>query len=251
MFTNSSSYLGGPSGRPGQQQYGQQQPSYGQQQPPYGQQQQQQSLQPQPTGFGGQPSPFGQPSPMQPQYTGMPMASGTLQPQATGYPGQQMQQQQQFNQQQLNHQQFQQPVTPQYTGYPPQARQQQQQQQAPYQQPQQTAQQTVPTPAQAPAPRQRPQPTGMTSSAVADSLRGDSSSANGRTPPMPSERLYFMPFDNQTTYWELFTRAGASKNTALPADSVVPLLKISKLDQNVLADIWYAPFCGCCHLDMP
>ncbi|KAF1997988.1 hypothetical protein P154DRAFT_524315 [Amniculicola lignicola CBS 123094] len=101
MFSGSNSYLGaGNSARPGQPQYGQQQPSF--QQQPGGFQGQ---LGPQPTGFGA--------APVQSQFTGFPaqpqQQPQQQQPQFTGYPGQQAQTFQQAAQQQ-----------PFQTGAPPQ-----------------------------------------------------------------------------------------------------------------------------------
>ncbi|GAB7349676.1 hypothetical protein MBLNU459_g0348t1 [Dothideomycetes sp. NU459] len=229
MFSNSSSYLGGNSGRPGQQQQPPQQ--YGQQQPAYGQQQ---SLQPQPTGFAGQPSPFGQSAQMQPQYTGMPMPGGALQAQATGYPGQQPPPQQQ---------QFQQPMMPQYTGYPPQAQQQQQQQQPQpqFQQPQQTA--PAPASAPAPAPRQRPQPTGMTSSQMADSFRGTAAASQPTAAPtatrskIPAMRLSFITSQDQSKFAQLFLSA-TGNDQALSGDKAKDLLLRSKLPGDALSQIW-------------
>jgi hypothetical protein len=140
MFSGSNSYLGGGnSARPGQPPYSQQQQ---QQQQQYGQPGGfQGGLGPQPTGFGG--------APMQPQFT--------------GYPGQP----QGFGQQQ---QQPPLPQVPQYTGYPGQ-QSQFQQPQAPQQQPFQTGAPPQQPMQQPPAQPQRPQPTGMTSSQMADSFR--------------------------------------------------------------------------------
>ena len=75
MFSNSSSYLGGgPGGRPGQPQYGQQ--TFINQQ----NQQQQNGFAPQPTGF--------QQAPLQQQYTGYPSQAPSQHPQYTGFPQQ-------------------------------------------------------------------------------------------------------------------------------------------------------------------
>src|SRR2546423_4693735 len=68
MFSGSSSYLGGQSGRPGPQQFG----SSFNQQPP---------SQPQPNAFAVQPTGFG-PGPMQQQFTN---TGYSMQPQATGF----------------------------------------------------------------------------------------------------------------------------------------------------------------------
>ncbi|KAK7735303.1 actin organization and endocytosis protein [Cytospora paraplurivora] len=119
MYSQSNSYLGGNSFRPGQpqqQQYGggsfgqpgqqPQQPSPFAPQPTgFGQPQQQQQQQ-QPSPFAPQPTGFGQQQqqqPLQNQYTGYPglqqpqaQAPGQLQPQFTGFPGQPAPQQQPF-----------------------------------------------------------------------------------------------------------------------------------------------------------
>lgn len=207
MFSGSNSYLGGGnSARPGQPPYGQQQQSYGQ---PGGFQG---GLGPQPTGFGG--------GPMQPQYTGFPG-----QPQGFG------QQQQQP-----------QPQQPQYTGYPGQQNQFQQQQ-APQQQPFQTGAPPQQQPQQPPAQPQRPQPTGMTSSQMADSFRG--SSASSVPPPVPAKstkipniRLSFITAQDQAKFEQLFKSAVGSSQ-ALSGDQARDLLMRSKLSGDALSHIWW------------
>jgi len=206
MYSNSNSFLGGStSGRPGQQQYGQQ--SF-QQPAPFGAQQ---------TGFGG-----GQ---MQPQYTGMP-----LQSQATGFAPQQQQQQQSFGGQQM----------PQYTGYQPQQQnqsfQQAPQQAAPQQQPFMTSQPT--------APAQQPQPTGMTSAQMADSFRGSSAPAQPapsvggkRSNKIPNIRLSFITAQDQAKFEQLF-KSAVGDGQALSGDKAKDLLLRSKLPGDALSQIW-------------
>ena len=218
MFSGSASYLGGgPSGRgPPQQQYGQQpQQSF----------QQQQQQQP---GFGAQPTGYGQAPGLQQQYTGYPGAGGGLQPQATGFPGQQPQQNQ-FQQQQQQ---------PQYTGF--QQPQQPGFQQQPGQQQQNgTAQQ--PPPAQP----QRPQPTGLTSSDMANSFRGSPAQSQILPPPpakssgtkIPNVRLSFITAQDQAKFEQLF-KSATSGEQALSGEKAKDLLMRSKLDGNSLAQIW-------------
>lgn len=220
MFSQSSSFLGGGnSGRPGQQQYGQQSP-FGQQ--PSGFQQQQ-------TGFGM--------SGLQPQYTGMPPAAGPLQPQATGFPGQQ--QQQYGAPQQM----------PQYTGFQPQSTpqfQQPPQQQAPvFQQPQPTGAPSFQQPQQtgAQAPRQVPQPTGMTSNQMADSFRSSPAqpvapaSAPKAGTRIPSIRLSFITAQDQAKFEQLF-KSAVGDDQALSGDKARDLLLRSKLPGDALSQIW-------------
>ncbi len=183
-------------------------------QPQYGQQQQ--SFQ-QPGGFQGG---------MAPQPTGM--GGGPMQPQFTGFPGQP----QGYGQQQLQQ--------PQYTGYPGQQGQQFQQQQAPLQQSFQTGapqQQQQP-----PAQPQRPQPTGMTSSQMADSFRG--SSASSVPPPVPAKttkipniRLSFITAQDQAKFEQLFKSAVGTAQ-ALSGDQARDLLLRSKLSGDALSQIW-------------
>jgi len=221
MFSGSNSFLGGANqGRPGQQQYGQQpQQNYG--------------------AYGSQPTPF-----MQPQYTGMPPMQNqqqSLQPQATGYPPQQQQSLQPQatgyppQQQQPQQNQFQSGLMPQYTGYPPQQQQQPQpqQQQQQFQSPQPTA-----------APQQVPQPTGMTSSQMADSFRSTparqqpqptaSSSASSK---IPNIRLSFITAADQSKFEQLF-RSAVGNDQALSGDKAKDLLLRSKLPGDALSQIW-------------
>ncbi|KAL5121920.1 actin organization and endocytosis protein [Pleosporales sp. CAS-2024a] len=205
MFSGSNAYLGGGhSARPGQPQYGQQPP------PPQAYAQPggfQGALGPQPTGFAG----------------------GPMQPQFTGYPGQP----QGFGQQQA------QPPQPQYTGYPGQ--QGQFQQPAPQQQPFHTA--APPPQQQPPAQPQRPQPTGMTSSQMADSFRA-TSSASSVPPPVPAKtnkipniRLSFITVQDQAKFEQLFKSAVGSAQ-ALSGDQARDLLLRSKLSGDALGHIW-------------
>ncbi|KAH7062422.1 hypothetical protein B0J12DRAFT_237675 [Macrophomina phaseolina] len=214
MFSGSSSFLGGgPSARgPGQPQ--QQQQQYGQQQPMQGFG----GLQPQPTGFGAAP----------------------IQPQFTGYPGQQQGLQQQQQQQQPPQ------LQPQFTGYPGQQQQSFQQppqqqsfQQAPQQQPFQTGQQSMPPPAQP----QQPQPTGLTSSQMADSFRGSSAQSQQPQAPqptgskIPSIRLSFITAQDQAKFEQLF-KSAVGNGQAMSGDQARDLLMRSKLPGDALAHIW-------------
>jgi hypothetical protein len=211
MFSGSSSYLGGgPSGRPGAPQYGQQSQSF--QQPQY----------------GAQPPGYGQ-APIQQQYTGYPGAGG-VQPQATGYPPQQPQQGQ-FQQQQ-QYQNFQQP---QPTGFQPQP---QPPQQTGFAQP---SQQNGMPPAAQP---QMPQKTGLTSADMANSFRsspaqqtGPSSAPKSSGSRIPNIRLSFITAQDQAKFEQLFKSATGGEQ-ALSGDKSKDLLLRSKLDGNSLAQIW-------------
>lgn len=173
---------------------------------------------------------------MQQQYTGFPpqQQQQQLQPQATGYPGQQQQIQQQA------------------TGYPGQ---QPQYQDAPplpqfnFQQPQPTGFQTASyaPPAQQMPPQptgyQRPQPTGMTSSDMANSFRGAAAIAPPPAPvakqgtKIPNVRLSFITAQDQAKFEQLFKSATGGEQ-ALSGDKAKDLLIRSKLDGNSLALIW-------------
>jgi hypothetical protein len=159
---------------------------------------------------------------MQQQYTGFPgqpqgfgQQPQPQQPQYTGYPGQQGQ----FQQQQVPQQQsFQ-------TGAPPQSQQQQ----------------------QPPAQPQRPQPTGMTSSQMADSFRG-SSSTSSVPPPVPAKsskipniRLSFITAQDQAKFEQLFKSAVGDAN-ALSGDQARDLLMRSKLSGDALSHIWWVQY---------
>ncbi|KAF2710427.1 hypothetical protein K504DRAFT_466839 [Pleomassaria siparia CBS 279.74] len=181
------------------------QPGYGQQrsfQQPGGFQG---GLGPQPTGFGA--------APMQQQFTGYPG-----QPQGFAPPSQQQ---------------------PQFTGYPGgqqnQSFQQQPQQQQSFQQ--------APLPQQQPsAPPQMPQPTGMTSSQMADSFRGSGSQTLPPPPPtrsykIPNIRLSFITAQDQAKFEQLF-KSAAGNNQALSGDQARDLLLRSKLSGDSLGHIW-------------
>jgi len=182
-------------------------------QPQYGQPQQ--NFQ-QPTGYAGglgpQPTGYGQPP---------------LQQQFTGYPGQP----QNFPQQQQ----------PQFTGYPGQQAQSFQQPPLPQQQPFQTG---APPPQPPPAQKQLPQPTGMTSSQMADSFR--SVGGASQTPPVPPPkgakipniRLSFITAQDQAKFEQLFKSAVGSAQ-ALSGDQARDLLLRSKLSGDALSHIWY------------
>ncbi|KAK7556320.1 hypothetical protein IWX47DRAFT_882533 [Phyllosticta citricarpa] len=229
MFSGSSSFLGGANtargpGQPQQQQYGQQQQPMG----GFG------GLQPQPTGFGG--------APLQPQFTGFP---GQQQPQPTGFQPQPtgFQQQQSGFQQQQPPQQLQ----PQFTGFPGQPQQQFQQQPQPsgfqpqptgFQQPQQQQQQPPPPPAQP----QLPQPTGMTSSQMADSFRGSSSQPQAPQPStagskIPTIRLSFITAQDQAKFEQLF-KSAVGNGQAMTGEQARDILLRSKLNGEALAQIW-------------
>ncbi|PSK57903.1 Actin cytoskeleton-regulatory complex protein pan1 [Elsinoe australis] len=184
-------------------------------QQPFGNQQQQQQQQQ----YGGMP-PQQQFGGLQSQYTGMPM-----QPQMTGYPAQQ--QQQQYPPQQM----------PQYTGFPQQNQVQQQppQQQQPFQ---------TGLSAPSPAPAQTPMRTGMTSSQIADSFRGSTSSPAQSTPApppksskIPSMRLSFITASDQQKFEELF-KSAVGNDQAMSGDKARDLLMRSRLPGDALAQIW-------------
>jgi hypothetical protein len=149
-----------------------------------------------------------------------------MQPQFTGFPGQPQSFGQQPPQQQA-----------QFTGFPgPQG--QSFQQPAPQQQPFQTG---APPPAQP----QRPQPTGMTSSQVADSFRG-SASQSAAPPPLPTAsnkipnlRLSCITSQDQAKFAQLF-KSAVGNAQALSGDQARDLLMRSKLPGDALSHIWYA-----------
>ncbi|CAD0022833.1 unnamed protein product [Aureobasidium pullulans] len=127
----------------------------------------------------------------------------SLQPQATGFPPQQQQPQQN---------QFQGGLMPQYTGFPPQQQQQQQQ----FQSPQQTA-----------APQQQPQPTGMTSSQIADSS----------SPSLSRPRPLRLRSPTSSKFEQLF-KSAVGNDQALSGDKAKDLLLRSKLPGDALSQIW-------------
>jgi hypothetical protein len=222
MYSNSSAFLGGGnSARPGQQ------PSYGQQSSFLNPGQQ-------------QPGGYGQPQPLQNQYTGYPGQQPQY-AQPTGQPGNYGQQPPQFGQQ---------PLPAQYTGFPGQQNPVQTGfgQQPPSQQPpmpsQPSFQVSQPTGAPPSAQPQRPQPTGMTSSQMADSFRTTPSqpapppkpSATGNK--IPSIRLSFITAQDQAKFEQLF-KSAVGNGTALSGDQARDILMRSKLNGNDLSDIWY------------
>ncbi|KAB8336847.1 hypothetical protein FH972_021155 [Carpinus fangiana] len=185
---------------------GQQQ--YGQPQPQYPQQT---GFAPQPTGYGG--------GGLQPQMTGFPGGQQQLQPQYTGFPTQA----QGFHQQQQVP-----PMPPMPTGFQGQQPQQQQQ-------PLQTG---IPQ-----APRQQPQPTGMTSSQMADSFRSSPAPAQAPTAApsksskIPSIRLSFITAQDQAKFEQLF-KSAVGTNWAISGDQARDILLRSKLPGNTLSEIW-------------
>ncbi|KAF2015873.1 hypothetical protein BU24DRAFT_391177 [Aaosphaeria arxii CBS 175.79] len=181
-------------------------------QPQYGQQQQQQQQPFQQSGgfqggLGPQPTGFG---------------GGPMQPQFTGFPGQQ----QNFGQPQQQQ--------PQFTGFPGQQAQSFQQQP----QQQQSFQTGAPPP---PPPKQMPQPTGMTSSQMADSFRGTSSSKPppppAKTNKIPNIRLSFITAQDQAKFEQLF-KSAAGDAQALSGDQARDLLMRSRLSGDALSHIW-------------
>lgn len=206
MFSGSSSYLGGQSGRPNPQQFGS---SFNQPQQQQQQQQPPNAFVPQPTGFGGAPSPFQQGQyPMQSQPTGFQQQQiPQLQQQYTGFPGQQ---QGQFQ-----------------TGAPPMPPMPQQQQQ-----------QQLPS-----APVQQPQPTGFSQMAASfQSAPASAAKPKGRrgakpASKIPSIRLSFITAKDQAQFETLFKSAVGDEQT-LSGDKARDILMRSNLDGNALSQIW-------------
>ncbi|KAH0541913.1 hypothetical protein FGG08_003633 [Glutinoglossum americanum] len=208
MYSNSSSFLGGNSGRPGPPQYGQQSQ--------FGTQQGTNGYGPQPTGFGG----------------------GPLQPQFTGYPGPPQQLGLQAPQQQ-----------PQFTGFPGQVQQPLLNQPPLPQIPQQfqTGQQSLP-----PNQTNQPQPTGQTSSQIAQSFKSKTSSqppapkASQGASKIPNIRLSFITAQDQAKFEQLFKSAvgdgqaisGNTSTNETKGDQARDLLLRSNLDGDTLAQIW-------------
>lgn len=264
MYSQSNSFMGGNSFRPGQpQQYGggsfgqpgqQQQQQQQQQQPSpfapqptgFGQQQQQQPspFAPQPTGFGQQQ----QQQPLQNQYTGypglqqpQPQATGQLQPQFTGFPGQSAPLQQPFQTGAPQQQSFQTGAPPPMPSIPQQFQQQynQQPQQtfnaASIQQPPQ--QQAAPQPP--PAAPMKPQATGF--SQMAASFRTGSAPSTVPTPKsnkIPNIRLSFITAADQAKFETLFKSAVAENESTMSGDKARDLLLRSRLDGESLSAIW-------------
>lgn len=204
MYSSSNNFLGGAnSARPGQPQYGFPQPQQQQQQQPGGFMSQPTGfpggqMQPQPTGFPGgqfQPQPTGFPGQsLQPQPTGFP--GGSLQPQPTGFPGGPSPQPS-FQSSSLQ---------PQFTGYPMQNQPQQPQQPQQFQQPPPSL------------PISAPQPTGQTSSQVAQSFQNTSSKPPEPLPTqsgskIPNVRLSFITAQDQAKFEQLFKSAAGDGQT--------------------------------------
>ncbi|OTB02251.1 hypothetical protein M426DRAFT_322830 [Hypoxylon sp. CI-4A] len=249
MYSNSNSFLGNNTLRPGQQ-YGN---TYGMgagQQPQQQQQQQQQQPGQQPSPFAPQPTGFGQ-APLTQQYTGFPGAQG-LQPQATGMPQQ--------SPMVVNLQQ------PQYTGFPGQAPQQQsfqtgvppipqipsqfqsqfnqQQPQNNFPSPNTQAPPQAPAAAPAPAPAINAQPTGFSAMAASFKTGGASDAQpRGRRAPkaankIPNIRLSFITAQDQAKFETLFNSAVGEGQTTMSGDKARDLLLRSRLDGDALSHIW-------------
>ncbi|KAI0378731.1 hypothetical protein F5Y04DRAFT_261465 [Hypomontagnella monticulosa] len=246
MYSNSNSFMGGNSLRPGPQQYGN---SYGMGAGGPGQQPQHQSGQ-QPSPFASQPTGYGQ-APLNQQYTGFPGAQG-LQPQATGMPQQ--------SPMVVNLQQ------PQYTGYPGQAPQQQnfqtgappvpqipsqfqsqfnqQQSQNSFSAPTSQAPPQQPPQASAPAPAIKPQPTGFSAMAASFKTSGASEpQPTGRRAQKPSNkipniRLSFITAQDQAKFETLFKSAVGDGQMTMSGEKARDLLLRSRLDGDSLSHIW-------------
>lgn len=230
MYSNSNSYLGSNSLRPGPQQYG---GSFGTGAGPQPQQQQQQ-----PSPFAPQPTGFGQ-APLQQQYTGYP----GLQPQMTGMP------QQQFGQSPSQQQAFQ-------TGAPPMPAIPQQYQQQFQQQQQQQQQNPSPftsappqpsTQAQSapPPPVQKPQPTGFTEMAASFQTGGTAKPKGRREKPttkIPNIRLGFITAQDQAKFETLFKSAVGEGQTTMSGEKARDLLLRSRLDGESLSHVWCVLF---------
>ncbi|KAF9774081.1 actin organization and endocytosis protein [Fusarium sp. DS 682] len=231
MYSNSNSFLGGNSQRPGgQQQYGG--GSFGN----MGAGQQQQPGQPSP--FAPQPTGFGQ-APLQQQYTGFPMQGQGLQPQRplqqqfTGFPGQQQQQPQPSFQ----------TGAPAMPSIPPQFQQQfqQQQQQQPPSfsaSPQQASGPSNPPPAP-----MKPQATGFTEMA-ASFQTGGTAKPRGRRQErsqpnkIPNIRLSFITAQDQAKFETLFKSAVGEAGMTMSGEKARDLLMRSRLDGDSLSHIW-------------
>lgn len=189
MFSSSNSFLGGGNtARPGQAPFIQQ-PSPFSQPPPQPQPQPQPGLAPQLTGYPSRLPGYGGPQ-LQPQPTGIP--PGPFTPQFTGYPGAAP------PQPSLQPPPTQQPqLQPQFTGYP-------QQNLSP--QPQLPLRTGV-----------QPQPTGKTSSQIADSFQGPAGSQpppkQGGSSRIPNIRLSFITSQDQAKFEQLFKSAVGDNKT--------------------------------------
>jgi actin cytoskeleton-regulatory complex protein PAN1 len=252
MYSNSNSFMGGNSLRPGAQQYG---GSFGMGQQPQQQQQQQPGQQPspfapQPTGFGQAPLaqqytgfPGQQPGMMQPQPTGLqqPGLQHGLQPQFTGYPGQ-AQPQQSFQ-----------------TGVPPmpqmpqqfqqQFQQQQQQQAANFSSPTTQTPPTIPPP---PPKAMTAQPTGFSAMAASFKTGGVQSQPAGRRAErkpankIPNIRLSFITATDQAKFETLF-KSAVGDDMTMSGEKARDLLLRSRLDGDSLSHIWYDVSCHLLH----
>ncbi|KAI0097098.1 hypothetical protein F4814DRAFT_126239 [Daldinia grandis] len=249
MYSNSNSFIGGNSLRPGQQ-YGN---SYGVpgQQPQ--QQQQQQPGQQQPSPFAPQPTGYGQP-PLAQQYTGFPGAQG-MQPQQTGMPQGMPQGIPQQPPMPAN-------LQPQFTGFPGQAPQQQNfqtgappvpqipsqfQAQFNQQQPQSSfapaATSQAPSQLSAPALAINPQPTGFSAMAASFKTGGASESlTTGRgaqkpTNKIPNIRLSFITAQDQAKFETLF-KSAVGDGMTMSGEKARDLLLRSRLDGDSLSHIW-------------
>lgn len=219
MYSNSNSYLGGNSQRPGPQQQG---GSFnnmagGQQQSPFA---------------SSQPTGFGQQQPLQQQYTGYPMQSQPLQQQYTGYPGQ--------------GQAFNNNAPPPMPSMPSQYQSQFQQQQG--QSPQQTGFQPVSSQqasssSQPPPVPMKPQQTGFTEMAASFQTGGVPKPAGRRgekpkTNKIPNIRLSFITAQDQSKFETLFKSAVGEDSTTMSGDKARDLLMRSRLDGDALSQIW-------------
>lgn len=248
MYSNSNSFMGGNTLRPGPQQYGN---SFGMGAGGPGQQPQQPGQQPSP--FTPQPTGYGQ-APLNQQYTGFPGGQG-IQPQSTGMPQQ--------SPMVVNLQQ------PQYTGFSGQAPQQQSYQtglppvpqipsqfqsqfnQQPQPQPQNsfsspTAQAPSSAPAPAPAPAINAQPTGFSAMAASFKTGGASESqprgrraAQKPANKIPNIRLSFITAQDQAKFETLFKSAVGDGQMTMSGDKARDLLLRSRLDGDSLSHIWY------------
>ncbi|KAF4335127.1 NLRC3, partial [Fusarium beomiforme] len=238
MYSNSNTFLGGNSQRPGgQQQYGG--GSFGS----IGAGQQQQPGQPSP--FAPQPTGFGQ-APLQQQYTGFPMQGQGLQPQQplqqqfTGFPGQQQQQQ--------PPQQNFQTGAPTMPSIPPQFQQQFQQQQFQQQQQQQptsfsSSPQQVSGPSNPPPAPMKPQATGFTEMAASFQTGGTAKPRGRRQEKsqpnkIPNIRLSFITAQDQAKFETLFKSAVGEAGMTMSGEKARDLLMRSRLDGDSLSHIW-------------
>ncbi|KAI1134895.1 hypothetical protein F5Y05DRAFT_396828 [Hypoxylon sp. FL0543] len=243
MYSNSNSFFGGNTLRPGQQ-YGN---AYGMGAAGSGQQPQQQAGQ-QPSPFASQPTGYGQP-PLNQQYTGYPGAQG-LQPQLTGMPQQsplvvnlQQPQLTGYAGQTAPQQNFQPPVPP-VPQIPSQFQSQfnQQQPQSSFSSPATQPPPQAPAPATAPA--IKPQPTGFSAMAASFKTGGASESQpRGRRTQkaankIPNIRLSFITAQDQAKFETLFKSAVGDGQLTMSGEKARDLLLRSRLDGDSLSHIW-------------